>query len=87
MTVPPYRNPPGAAGADGPEGPAPQERCPLRAWGCTASTYRPTWRLLSAHPASDGEVEYCKCTCDAIVTLCRGELTAFTGPPAGRRLT
>lgn len=70
-----------AAEADDPKGTAAQERCPLRPWGCTAAVRLPNWRLLSAHPTSAGEVEYCQCTCNAIVTLCQGELAAFTGPP------
>lgn len=57
------------------------ERCPLRAWGCTSSTGTPTWRLLSAHSTSDGEVEYCKCSCNAIVMLCHGEVAALTALP------
>lgn len=81
LPAPPQRR---GAEAGGPEGAAAQERCPLRAWGCAATTRRPTWRLLSAHPTSDGEVEYCKCTCNAIVTLRQGEVAVFTGPPADR---
>jgi hypothetical protein len=53
-------------------------RCPLQAWGCTASTGTPTWRLLSVHATSNGEVEYCECSCNAIVVLCHGEVAALT---------
>ncbi|MFC9288470.1 hypothetical protein [Streptomyces sp. NPDC057052] len=57
------------------------EGCPLPAWGCTSSTGTPTWRLLSAHSTSNGEVEYCKCSCDAVVVLCHGEVAALTALP------
>lgn len=57
------------------------ERCPLLAWGCTSSTETPTWRLLSAHSTSNGEVEYCKCSCNAVVMLCHGEVAALTALP------
>jgi hypothetical protein len=56
-----------------------EECCPLRAWGCTAAHDGPRWRLLSLHSTSYGEVEYCKCDCDAIVMLCQGEVVALTG--------
>lgn len=65
------------------EDPARQEDCcPLRAWGCTASIDGPTWRLLSSHSTSGGEVEYCKCDCDAIVMLCQEEVSALTALPS-----
>ncbi|KOT33979.1 hypothetical protein ADK41_26940 [Streptomyces caelestis] len=57
------------------------ERCPLLAWGCTSTTSTPTWRLLSAHSTSNGEVEYCKCSCNAVVMLCQGEVAALTALP------
>lgn len=57
------------------------EGCPLLAWGCTSSTGTPTWRLLSAHSTSNGEVEYCKCSCNAVVMLCHGEVAALTALP------
>ncbi|GHE14728.1 hypothetical protein GCM10010339_86630 [Streptomyces alanosinicus] len=73
------------AGAGGLEDSARQEECcPLRAWGCTASIDGPRWRLLSAHSTSCGEVEYCKCDCNAIVLLWQGEVTALTGLPPDR---
>ncbi|GAA0904162.1 MULTISPECIES: hypothetical protein [Streptomyces violaceusniger group] len=71
------------AGVGDLEDPARQEECcPLRAWGCTASADGSTWRLLSAHSTSCGEVEYCKCDCNAIVILCQDEVTALTGLPS-----
>lgn len=71
------------AGASDTAVPPTAERCPLLTWGCTSSTGTPTWRLLSAHSTSNGEVEYCKCSCDAIVMLCHGEVAALTAlPPA-----
>ncbi|GAA2431878.1 hypothetical protein [Streptomyces macrosporus] len=60
-----------------------QDACPLREWGCAAALRRPSWRLLSGHTTSDGEVEYCRCTCGALVVLCGGDLAAFTGSPVG----
>ncbi|MFE1457744.1 hypothetical protein ACFW7K_23265 [Streptomyces sp. NPDC058735] len=30
---------------------------------------------------SNGEVEYCKCSCNAVVMLCHGEVAALTGLP------
>lgn len=59
-----------------------QEACPLRDWGCAATLRAPSWRLVSSHSTSEGDVEYCRCTCGALVVLHRGELAAFTGPPA-----
>ncbi|GGW52376.1 hypothetical protein FHS32_000125 [Streptomyces albaduncus] len=53
------------------------ERCPLPAWGRASSTGAPTWRLLSALSTSRGEVESCRCGCDAIVMLCHGEVAAL----------
>ncbi|MDT0570016.1 hypothetical protein RM704_21510 [Streptomyces sp. DSM 3412] len=52
--------------------------CPLKDWGCPAAQRQPSWRLLSSHSTSAGEVEYCRCTCDALVVLCEGEVAAFT---------
>ncbi|MFF4604884.1 hypothetical protein ACFY12_19400 [Streptomyces sp. NPDC001339] len=66
-----------------PEGSPPQDGCPLREWGCAAALLRPTWRLLSSHRTTGGDVEYCKCSCDAVVVLQRGQLAKFTGPSAG----
>ena len=59
-----------------------QDRCPLQEWGCTAAVPRPTWHLLSQHPTSDGDIEYCQCSCNAFVTLQQGQLAKFTGPSA-----
>ncbi|MGK5729164.1 hypothetical protein [Streptomyces sp. URMC 124] len=56
-----------------------QDACPLSSWGCPAAQRQPFWRLLSAHSTSEGEVEYCRCSCDALVVLRGGELAAFTG--------
>ncbi|GAA3311652.1 hypothetical protein GCM10020295_81810 [Streptomyces cinereospinus] len=60
-----------------------REECPLLDWGCTATVNTPAWRLLSVHSTSSGEVEYCTCSCNAIVVLCRGEVIAFIGLPRG----
>ncbi|GAA2424890.1 hypothetical protein GCM10010421_09390 [Streptomyces glaucus] len=75
---PPLRS---GAGTSDTAAPPAAERCPLRTWGCTSSTGTPTWRLLSAHSTSNGEVEYCKCSCNAIVMLCQGEVAALTALP------
>lgn len=75
--------PPGARGAaevNGPPDFGTQELCPLQEWGCTAALRQPSWHLLSSHSTSDGEVEYCKCSCNAIVVLYQGGLAAFTAP-------
>ncbi|MCS0639768.1 hypothetical protein NX801_29855 [Streptomyces sp. LP05-1] len=64
----------------GPEGPS-QDSCPLRDWGCVSGVRRPSWQLLSSHRTSEGEVEYCRCSCAALVVLHRGELASFTCPP------
>lgn len=45
---------------------ATQELCPLQEWGCTTVLRQPSWQVLSSHSISDGEVEYCKCSCNAI---------------------
>lgn len=60
-----------------------QDHCPFREWGCTASASRPTWQLLSHHPTSDGDIEYCKCSCNAVVMLHQGQLAKFTAPSQG----
>lgn len=65
---------------DGPALHSVREGCPLLAWGCRATADTPTWELLSAHSTSSGEVEYCKCSCDAIVVLSRGEVAALIAP-------
>ncbi|MFV2117553.1 hypothetical protein ACE14D_03545 [Streptomyces sp. Act-28] len=65
-----------------PRAPDARDHCPLREWGCTATTVRPTWRLLSRHSTSDGDIEYCECSCDAVVMLHQGRLAKFTAPPA-----
>lgn len=62
-----------------------RDRCPLLEWGCTATGSRPTWQLLSRHPTSDGDLEYCACSCDAVVLLLQGQLVKFTAPPGGCR--
>ncbi|WP_326750693.1 hypothetical protein OH738_39700 [Streptomyces hirsutus] len=36
---------------------------------------------MSAHSTSNGEVEYCKCSCNAVVMLCHGEVAALTALP------
>jgi hypothetical protein len=59
------------------------EECPLLEWGCTAAAGTPAWRLLSVHSTSGGEVEYCRCSCNAIVVLCRGEVAALAVLPHG----
>jgi hypothetical protein len=56
------------------------EACPLAAWGCRTGLARPDWRLLSSHATSDGSVEYCRCTCAALVILHEGEMAAFASP-------
>jgi hypothetical protein len=35
---------------------------------------------MSSHVTSDGHIEYCRCTCAALVVLRDGELAAFTAP-------
>ncbi|WP_055524433.1 hypothetical protein [Streptomyces graminilatus] len=60
-----------------------QDVCPLRDWGCLTALRHPSWQLLSSHSTSEGDIEYCRCTCDALVVLRKGELTAFTGPRLG----
>ncbi|MGY3205417.1 hypothetical protein ACVW19_005932 [Streptomyces sp. TE5632] len=72
-----------SAEVNNPPEPADQGSCPLKDWGCAAGLSRPSWHLLSGHRTSDGEVEYCKCSCDAIVVLHGEQLAAFAGPPAG----
>ncbi|ARP73362.1 hypothetical protein LK07_30265 [Streptomyces pluripotens] len=72
-----------STGTGDPDGPPAGDCCPLREWGCTAALPRPTWRLLSSHRTSGGDLEYCKCSCDAVVVLQRGQLAKFTGPPVG----
>jgi hypothetical protein len=59
----------GAAEMNGPPDFGTQELCPLQEWGCTAALRQPFWHLLSSHSTSDGEAEYCKCGCNAIVVL------------------
>ncbi|QHC24602.1 hypothetical protein [Streptomyces sp. GS7] len=54
-----------------------QDVCPLAAWGCRTGLRQPDWRLVSSHDTSDGSVEYCRCTCAALVILHEGELAAF----------
>ncbi|MET9533748.1 MULTISPECIES: hypothetical protein [unclassified Streptomyces] len=63
-----------------PVGSSSQEICPLTQWGCRAALRDPQWRLVSHHTTSDGEIDYCRCVCDAMVVLRRGELEAFIGP-------
>ncbi|MEU9366887.1 hypothetical protein [Streptomyces avermitilis] len=72
----------GTAETNGPPGLGAQELCPLQEWGCTAALRQPSWHLLSSHSTSDGEIEYCQCSCNAIVVLSQGGLAAFTGPPS-----
>jgi hypothetical protein len=57
-----------------------QHTCPLKERGCLAAQRQPSWQLLSSHSTPAGDVEYCRCTCDALVVLYKGELAAFTGP-------
>ncbi|MDQ1035361.1 hypothetical protein QFZ75_001777 [Streptomyces sp. V3I8] len=57
-----------------------QDMYALSDWSCLATQRQPSWQLLSSHSASAGAVEYCRCTCDALVVLYKGELVAFTGP-------
>ncbi|MFF8032088.1 MULTISPECIES: hypothetical protein [unclassified Streptomyces] len=57
-----------------------QEACPLASWGCRTALPQPDWQLMSSHATSDGRVEYCRCTCAALVILREGELAAFTAP-------
>ncbi|MFF3517631.1 hypothetical protein [Streptomyces sp. NPDC002573] len=45
---------------------------------------RPTWQLLSCHPTSDGDIEYCKCSRYAVVVLQQGHLAKFAVPPTGQ---
>jgi hypothetical protein len=59
---------------------AAQDACPLAAWGCRTGLRQPHWRLVSGHATSDGRVEYCRCTCAALVVLHEGEVTAFAPP-------
>ncbi|WP_405773946.1 hypothetical protein [Streptomyces sp. NBC_00859] len=63
-----------------PQGPSSQEVCPLTPWGCRAALRDPEWQLVSHHLTSDGEIDYCRCACDAMVVLRRGELEAFIEP-------
>ncbi|MFI2782711.1 hypothetical protein [Streptomyces sp. ALB3] len=51
--------------------------CPLRSRGCAATLPEPSWRLESTHLTSQGEIEYCRCSCGARVILHDGELSAF----------
>ncbi|MFJ6441946.1 hypothetical protein [Streptomyces sp. NPDC091649] len=56
-----------------------REVCPLRNRGCAATLTQPCWRLESTHLTSQGEIEYCRCSCGARVILHNGELSAFIG--------
>ncbi|WP_148071483.1 hypothetical protein [Streptomyces sp. I6] len=51
--------------------------CPLRNRGCSATLPQPSWRLESTHLTSQGEIEYCRCSCGARVILHNGELSVF----------
>ncbi|MGI5473009.1 hypothetical protein [Streptomyces sp. CA-132043] len=57
--------------------PPAQEACPLAAWGCRTGLEQPDWQLMSSHATSAGSVEYCRCTCAAVVLLHEGEVAAF----------
>lgn len=57
-----------------------QETCPLAAWGCRTGLRQPDWHLMSSHATSDGHVEYCRCTCAALVVLHEGKVAAFAAP-------